>query len=258
MNIAFGRLFVGAVIALGAACGGSSSTTSSPEVLCKGICGNEAKLACPNGDEAGCVTGCQGKLAQDKQALPNCVDEINAMYACTGKVATTSIHCSATSTSPTYDSGFCSAELAALSACVGTCNTIANTATTIDRTQVAEALPSASAAGGTFALGTYFRTATTVYTGVGGATGPNGVTDKQTIVLSDAGAGAIIAQSVQSTSGAADQHGTLMVTSTGTTVSLVITCPVNAPFADFPYTATATGFTLYNTIDNIVEVYTKQ
>ena len=80
----------------------------------------------------------------------------------------------------------------------GECNTVANTATTIDETQVAGALPAAEAAGGSFAPGTYFRTSATVYTGLGGATGPNGATDKQTLVLSAAttGGGAFVAQSV--------------------------------------------------------------
>jgi hypothetical protein len=181
------------------------------------------------------------------------------MYACTGKVATTSIHCSANGL-PDYDPGFCAAESAALTSCLGECNTVGNTATTIDETQVAGALPTAEAAGGSFASGTYFRTAATVYTGSGGPTGPNGVTDKQTIVLSNAsaGGGAFVAQSVQSTNGGADQRGTLTGTPSGTTVSLLITCPVSAPFGAFPYTAAATSFTLYNTLNNVVEVYTKQ
>src|SRR5256885_1904613 len=138
MKIALGHLAAALTITFVAGCGNSSSggNTSSPEALCQGICGNEAKLACPNGNEAGCNTG------------------------------------------------------------------------------------------------------------------PNGVTDKQTIVLSDAsaGGGAFVAQSVQSTNGAADQRGTLMGTPSGTTVSLLITCPASGPFGDFPYTATATSFTLYNTL----------
>jgi hypothetical protein len=250
-------VFASIVLAVG--CGGSSSMTATPEALCQGICGNEAKLACPNGDEAGCVTGCQALLAQTKAGAPNCVDQINAMYACTGKVATTSIHCSANGL-PNYDPGFCAAESAALTSCLGECNTVGNTATTIDETQVAEALPAASAAGGAFAPGTYFRTSTTVYTGVGGATGPNGQTDKQTLVVSAAssGAGAIILQSVYSGNGAPDEHVTLMGTPTGTTLSVVITCPESVPFGDSPYTATATGFTLYDTTKIAVAVYAKQ
>jgi hypothetical protein len=262
MKIALGRLAAAVTITFVAGCGNSSSggNTSSPEALCQGICGNEAKLACPNGNEANCNTGCQTLLAQTKAGAPNCVDQINAMYACTGKVATTSIHCSANSSAPDYDPGFCAAESAALTSCLGECNTVGNTATTIDETQVAGALPTAEAAGGSFAPGTYFRTAATVYTGSGGATGPNGVTDKQTIVLSNAsaGGGAFVAQSVQSTNGGADQRGTLMGTPSGTTVSLLITCPASGPFGAFPYTATATSFTLYNTLHNVVEVYTKQ
>jgi hypothetical protein len=254
-------LLVGVWIALSPACGGdgggTSSTPATPEALCQGICGNEAKLSCPNGNEASCNTGCLGLLAQDKQTFPGCVEQINAVFSCYGKVPTTSIQCSATSSSPVYDDGTCAAENAAYSACA-VCNSVTNAAPTIDQTQVAEALPTAAATGGTFAPGTYFRTSATVYTGAAGPTGPNGVTDKQTIVLSDAGGGAIIAQSVQSTSGQTEQRGTLKGTPAGTIVSLVITCPVSAPFADFPYTAGTTGFTLYNTQKNVVEVYTRQ
>ena len=125
---------------------------------------------------------------------------------------------------------------------------------------MAGALPTAEAAGGSFAPGTYFRTAATVYTGSGGATGPNGVTDKQTIVLSDASAGGRVRRAERAIhkNGGADQRGTLMGTPSGTTVSLLITCPASGPFGDFPYTATATSFTLYNTLHNVVEVYTKQ
>jgi hypothetical protein len=106
--------------------------------------------------------------------------------------------------------------------------------------------------------GTYYRTASTEYTGVGGLTAPSGVTQKQTIVITDASSGGFIAQSVQSTSGGAEGHGNLMATPAGFAVSLVITCPVNQPFGVFPYTATATSYTLYNTVDSVVEVYTKQ
>ena len=237
--------------------GGTSSTPATPEALCQGICGNEAKLSCPNGNEASCNTGCLGLLAQYKQTFPGCVEQIDAMFGCYGDVPTTSIQCSATSSSPVYADGTCAAENAAYSACA-VCNSVTNAAPTIDRTQVAEALPTVAAAGGTFAPGTYFRTSATVYTGAGGPTGPNGVTDKQTIVLSDAGGGAIVAQSVQSTSGQTEQRVTLKGTPAGTTVSLVITCPASAPFADLPYTADATGFTLYNTLENVIEVYTRQ
>ncbi len=264
MNSGVRQFWAGLAIAIAiAGCGGSGSKTATSEEICQAICANEAKLSCPNGDEAGCVAGCSGLLVQDKQTFPNCIAQFDALFSCTGRVATTSIHCSTTGSSPDYDPGFCAAESATLASCTAAgaaCNTVANTATTIDRTQVAEVLPTADAAGGTFAPGTYFRTSTTVYTGVGGATGPNGLTDKQTLVVSAAssGAGAIVAQSAQSKNGGADEHGTLMGTPAGTTVTLVISCPVNAPFASFPYTATATGFTLYNTLENIVEVYAKQ
>jgi hypothetical protein len=262
MRFAHGRFLAALAItfAVGCSSGGNGGGASGPEALCKGICGNEAKLACPNGNEAACNSGCQALLTQTKAGSPNCVDQINSVYACFGKAPTTSIHCSTSSSSPEYDPGVCTTESAALTACMGACNAVDNTAATIDRTQVAEALPIGDAAGGTFAPGTYFRTAATVYTGVGGGTGPNGVTDRQTVVLSAASAGgtAFVAQSVQSMNGGADQRGTLMGTPSGTTVSLVITCPVSAPFADFPYTATSTGYTVYNTVDNVVEVYTRQ
>jgi len=144
------------MIVLAAGCGGGSGGNgSSPAALCQGICGNEAKLACPNASEADCNTGCQGALAQAKTQYPNCVGQINAVYACYGKVPTTSIHCSATSTSPDYDPGVCMAQTDALASCAGggACPTIANVADTI--TQVAGTGTAPTPAGGTIVDGTY-------------------------------------------------------------------------------------------------------
>jgi hypothetical protein len=110
----------------------------------------------------------------------------------------------------------------------------------------------------TFVPGTYFRTSSIEYVGVGGSTEPSGITLKQTVVLTDAGSGSFIAQSVLSKSGAADSHATVRETPAGSTVSLVTTCPLSQPLGEFPYSATASTFTLYNTTDSVVEVYTKQ
>jgi hypothetical protein len=78
------------------------------------------------------------------------------------------------------------------------------------------------------------------------------------MVISDGGSGAFIGQSVESDSGAAEWRGTLMGTPAGSTVSLVVTCPFSAPFADLPYTATATSYTLYDATANTVDTYVKQ
>lgn len=262
MKLPGARFVVGLSLAWAVAgCGGNSGAPQyDPKTLCQRICANEAKLACPNGNQEACVTECQSVLVEDKRLYPGCVDQINKVFACTGTVATTSIHCSATSSAPRYDPLFCPTEVAALNTCLPTtgCNIIANTAPTIERTAVAAELPIADAAGGPLLAATYFRTAATEYTGAGGPTGPTGRTDKQTIAISASTGTAFVLQSVQSTNGAADQRGTLRVTPSGTVVSLLATCPYNAPFADFPYTATETAITLYNTIENVVEVYTKQ
>ena len=141
----------------------------------------------------------------------------------------------------------------------GACNAVVNTAATFEQTRVAGTLPTADAAGGAFMPGTYHRTSSTLYTGAGGLTGPNGVTYKQTMVISDGDAGAFIGQNVESDSGAAEWHGTLMGTPAASTVSFVVTCPLlNAPLGNFSYTATATSFTLYDTTANTVDIYVKQ
>ena len=61
------------------------------------------------------------------------------------------------------------------------CNTVSNDASWVDAMQVAADKPTFT--GGTIVPGTYYLTAITIYTGAGGATGPNGAGMKLTSVI---------------------------------------------------------------------------
>jgi hypothetical protein len=132
------------------------------------------------------------------------------------------------------------------------CNTLTNGATTATRQQVAQNTPAFT--GGTPVPGTYFSTASTVYTGPGGATGPTADTERTTLVMS--------ASSFQVVSdkgdGCAGERFNANYTTSGNQMTATFTCggPPGGSQA-FLYTATSTTFTL-NTEANKVLTFTKQ
>jgi hypothetical protein len=138
-------------------------------------------------------------------------------------------------------------------------NVFPSTGPVIAGNRVAEALPVANATGGTIALGTYHLTSYTFYTGPGGATGPNGQNRSQTIRFTAGTGGALTLEaSIAATTGGTGQWLVLNGTPSGTSLVLTQICPTAGSIGTFPYSATASTFTIYNTSSNVVEAYAKQ
>jgi hypothetical protein len=98
------------------------------------------------------------------------------------------------------------------------CNGLANSASEIERTQVASNAP--AAAGGTIPEGTFELTSDTVYTGPGGETGGTGVTRQVTMALSAGGT----LEVVQLNSGVQARRS-FTISTASTDLTLSQTCP---------------------------------
>jgi hypothetical protein len=138
-------------------------------------------------------------------------------------------------------------------------NVFPSSAPAVTMNRVAEALPLASATGGTLAPGTYHLTSLVGYTGPGGATGPTGQPRSETIRVT-AGTGGVfrLEASIAAAMGGTGQWLVLDATPSGSTLTLSRVCPTAGPAGSLSYTATATTFALYNASNNTVESYVKQ
>jgi hypothetical protein len=141
---------------------------------------------------------------------------------------------------------------------VTACNTIVNAAPAVVEMNVAGTQP--VGVGGTVVAGTYFRTATEYYTGVGGAVGPTGKVRKETFVITSLGNNMITAQIVDSKTGSPEVRMNQAGTLAGATVMLTVGCPATAGVFPVTYTATAGTLTIFNTLftPHETETYTKQ
>jgi hypothetical protein len=137
-------------------------------------------------------------------------------------------------------------------------NVFPSSAPAITMNRVAEALPVASATGGTLSPGTYHLTSLTSYTGPGGATGPAGNPRSQTIRVTASGGGFTLEASIAAAMGGTGQWLVFNATTSGSALMLTQVCPTAGAGPAISYTATATTFALYNAQNNTVESYTKQ
>ena len=130
------------------------------------------------------------------------------------------------------------------------CNTLTNSAPSVARQRVDQNLPSFT--GGTVVAGTYFSTALTIYTGPGGATGPDGHYEQTTVVISG--------NSIQVVSTKGDgcmERFNATYSTSGNQMTLTFTCGGEAPSQTLQYTATATTLSL-NVESNRVLTLTRQ
>jgi hypothetical protein len=132
----------------------------------------------------------------------------------------------------------------------GGCNEIINTGAAIDVTKSSQMAPSPE--GGAVADGTYDLTAIDDYDGEGGAQ-PLGL--RSTFVI----AGNVI-QFVDDTADAAPIRGTLLISTSGTTMTMTQTCPTSSNGTS-AYSATSSEVEFFYTVgpNEIVEdIYTRQ
>jgi len=133
-----------------------------------------------------------------------------------------------------------------------TCNSLVNAAPLVQEQRQPTDAPLPD--GGTFVDGTYFLTAVTLYTGDGGASGPDGRSAQQTSMAAGG-----IGQSV-STSDGCTSHSTSEISFSGTQITLTTICPACTPgpcdSTTLGYTATPTTFMLFAPSGSNVTVQT--
>jgi hypothetical protein len=129
------------------------------------------------------------------------------------------------------------------------CNTLTQIATPVQPQQVAEALPAPT--GGAIPDGTYVITAITVYTGVGGATGP--ITDPQALTSVNTGG---VAQTVFTVTGQPDSNETYTYVANGTGLTVAKTCRGTGATDFDAFSQTADGYIIYNTSQQAAFTYT--
>jgi hypothetical protein len=137
----------------------------------------------------------------------------------------------------------------------GGCSGLVDTASTVTEEYSATDPPAAT--GGTFLDGTYFLTASTVYTGTSGPTGPTGEMRRATLQLT----GDAYLYSSDDNGVPYQQTGT--IAPSGTTINGAVSCPSGKtdPFAS--YSITSTGFIEYapnysGTPATLAHTFTKQ
>lgn len=135
----------------------------------------------------------------------------------------------------------------------GTCNALVNGATAVTANQVASVAPPVT--GGPIADGIYFLTSITIYTGVGGATGPLGSAEAVTLQLSGSTAQSV----VQNGATVIRETATLAATSL-TSLTATTTCPSPRSPSTFGYSANLTTFLVQSgsASSTILETFTKQ
>ncbi len=123
----------------------------------------------------------------------------------------------------------------------GPCGAGANLGSDVDVQQMAADPPTPM--GGTIADGTYVLTSGTLYTGAdGGATGPLGLTLKQTWRISGSAYSHVDFNQMM---GRETRQGGTLMTVSAISLHLVQACP-DADFASYEFSATPTTFTLYS------------
>jgi len=137
------------------------------------------------------------------------------------------------------------------------CNTVANDAPLVQGAKVAQTMP--APAGGTFAAGTYHLTSQIYYSGPGGDLVTPGTCLKVTaVVVPGATPDAVDLQEALAACAMPDMHLDLHLTTNGTAAAFSRLCPGQFPVGTFGYTAGADSFLLFDTINGIVETYTRQ
>ena len=141
-----------------------------------------------------------------------------------------------------------------LGADAGVCNSVANAAPSIPITNVASDAPAPT--GGTIPDGTYFVTASQIYTGAGGAAGPTGVTYRATNRVTGTHYDAVTSASSQPV----DAHASGTFATNGTNTVIQQSCPIpqTVPFTSFSSDGVGT-FTIYSSGTPVQALtYTKQ
>jgi hypothetical protein len=121
------------------------------------------------------------------------------------------------------------------------CNDVINVAPVIAGQRVAAALPTPH--GGTIVDGTYIETAYTIYTGAGGAMGPEGMDHQFTAVI-----GGGTARVAFLTNGVQKRY-TFRIETSGTQTTWTFTCPPTMAPIVYGFDASQTQIMLYITAD---------
>ena len=143
----------------------------------------------------------------------------------------------------------------------GACNTLVNGATQVQQIDIATARPAAT--GGSIVDGLYFKTSDTVYTGVGGGTGPTGYFVRETLTITNASTGTALLTSTFLVNGVDNTTERITMsptTSTGAT-TLIFVCPAYGPSPTFYNVRTGDAgqleLDIYISTDRI-ETFTRQ
>ncbi len=213
--IGLGPTLLIAVLSLGCSSGGSGGSTGTSSAVA-GTNGASSSAAASSGTSAGGSSTSGGSTAT----------------ATTGGATSAGSTGGTSSSSGTTGSG-CNPN--------NDCNDLSNTAPVVEEEQQPTDPPQPD--GGTLVDGTYFLTAVTVYTGDGGASGPDGRMTQQTST-SASGTG----QSV-TTEGGCTSHSSSALTFDGNMIALTGTCPACTPppcgSVALGYTATPSTFILF-------------
>ncbi len=127
---------------------------------------------------------------------------------------------------------------------VGQCNSVPNSGNLVAEQRVATTAP--VPAGGTVSPGTWVRAASTIYTGVGGVTGPTGRQVRQAIRISEVG-GSLRFDSVYQEPGDALDLVSGSAAFSGTQLTVTFNCPQPGTKV-FGYSATAGTVTFYEQV----------
>ncbi|HYO70012.1 MAG TPA: hypothetical protein VEU33_28445, partial [Archangium sp.] len=105
----------------------------------------------------------------------------------------------------------------------GTCTELSNSALVVAESRVAGTVPTPR--GGMVVSGAYHRTATVIYTGPGGATGPSGRWYQQTLRLTTTSSNTAVLEEIQSDFDGPEGRSAGTITLSGTAFQLDRTCP---------------------------------
>lgn len=112
------------------------------------------------------------------------------------------------------------------------CNAVTNIGTVIS--QMFVATDPVTGTGGVIAAGTYVLTAASVYTGIGGMTGPTGTTYSDTLVIADGGAYERVLSIVDGVMTGTPIHQSGSFATDGASITVTQTCPPGPqPFTSF-------------------------
>jgi hypothetical protein len=132
----------------------------------------------------------------------------------------------------------------------GVCHAVENVGQYVIEFRIAASLPVFE--GGPLADGTYVRTESLRFTGVGGATGYTGKEHHQTIVITGG-----VAQVVFANKGESEDHSTFDLEVMGTELRFLRTCPSGSVDGAVKYSATPTELRIASGADG-VNIFTKR